>query len=92
MVQLLGITSPPEASCGLVFVVFATRNVATIDITGIWGDNVRLTLIPKNTGEPDDYAAGLFNLGARFTFTSKDGWISAEQTISGLASCPAASG
>ncbi|HEY3870498.1 MAG TPA: hypothetical protein VGM10_19185 [Actinocrinis sp.] len=82
---------PPEDDCGLVLVVFATQNVAQIDITGIVDNNYGLDVYPKDTGEPDAYAAAVVNVGAQFTFTSMDGSTSSAQTISAQETCPPSS-
>ena len=81
---------PTNDNCGLALIVFATQNVARVDITGIW-DNDYLTLYPKDTGEPDAYTAAVVNLGAQYTFTSMDGSTSSPRTVSGQETCPPAS-
>jgi hypothetical protein len=83
---------PTNDNCGLALVVFATQDVAGIDITGIVDNNVGLVLYPKDTGEPDAYAAAVVNLGAHFTFTSVDGTTSSAQTISAQETCPPSTG
>jgi hypothetical protein len=82
---------PTNDNCGLALIVFATRDVAHIDITGIWDDDY-LTLYPTDTGEPDAYAAAVVNLGAQFTYTGTAGGTSSAQTISAQETCPAGSG